>query len=82
MIIIKNKILVTLNVIYYNPQYTNILQEFIWQTEDKLPELYRIHKFLNFWKNNINAVIKEILVSYNCNNKTEYIKVDKIFTIN
>jgi uncharacterized protein Usg len=42
------------------PDYTNILQEFIWQTNDINPDYPRVHKFLNFWYNNIEAVISEV----------------------
>tara|TARA_Y100000004_G_scaffold100329_2_gene112472 strand:+ start:145 stop:378 length:234 start_codon:yes stop_codon:yes gene_type:complete len=55
--------LVIVNVNYWMPDYTNILQEFIWQTEDLVPEIPRVHKFLNFWHENIDAVISEVQVS-------------------
>ena len=59
MILIRNTI-VTLNVLYWMPDYTHILQEFIWQTADVRPEYPRVHKFLNYWHDNIDAVIEEI----------------------
>ena len=59
MIIIKNTI-VTVNVLYWMPDYQNILQQFIWQTDDVIPEYPRVHKFLNYWYDNIDAVISEI----------------------
>ena len=65
MILLKNWQLVTINVFYYRPDYKNVLQEFLWQTEDVVPELYRTHKFLNHWHNNINAVIAEVDISIN-----------------
>jgi len=55
--------LVIVNVNYWMPDYTNILQEFIWQTEDLVPEIPRVHKFLKFWHENIDAVISEVQVS-------------------
>ena len=58
--IIKRKSIVTLNILYWMPDYTNILQEFIWQTNDINPDYPRVHKFLNFWHNNIEAVISEV----------------------
>ncbi len=59
MIILKNTI-VTVNVLYWMPDYQNILQQFIWQTDDVRPEYPRVHKFLNYWYDNIDAVISEI----------------------
>tara|TARA_B100000035_G_scaffold256653_1_gene226594 strand:- start:1103 stop:1336 length:234 start_codon:yes stop_codon:yes gene_type:complete len=55
--------LVIVNVNYWMPDYTSILQEFIWQTEDLVPEIPRVHKFLKFWHENIDAVISEVQVS-------------------
>ena len=64
VMIIKRKELVLLNVNYYLPDYKNIIQEFVWQTKDVTPELPRVHKFLNFWHHNIEAVISEVFVTY------------------
>ena len=64
MIRIRNTI-VTLNVLYWMPDYTHILQEFIWQTADVRPEYPRVHKFLNYWHDNIEAVISEVNIADN-----------------
>ena len=58
--IIRPKIIATVEVFYWMPDYDHILQEFIWQTTDIKPEYPRIHKFLNFWHENIDAVISEV----------------------
>jgi len=60
---IRRKEIVLVNVTYYRPDFRSILQEFLWQTEDFVPEIPRVHKYLNHWKNNIDAVIKEVHVS-------------------
>ena len=64
MIILRNTI-VTLNVLYWMPDYTHILQEFIWQTADISPEYPRVHRFLNYWHDNIEAVISEVNIADN-----------------
>jgi len=46
------------------PDYSSLLQEFVWQTLDIPPQFYRVHKFLNYWKDNVEAAISEIEVSY------------------
>jgi uncharacterized protein Usg len=63
MMIIKKKTLVTLDVYYWMPDYENILQRFVWQTMDVKPKYPRIHKFLNYWHNNIDAIVNEIRIS-------------------
>jgi len=64
MILIRNTI-VTINVLYWMPDYTHILQEFIWQTADISPEYPRVHRFLNYWHDNIEAVISEVNIADN-----------------
>ena len=64
MIIVRNTI-VTINVLYWMPDYTHILQEFIWQTSDVRPEYPRVHRFLNYWHDNIEAVISEVNIADN-----------------
>ncbi len=72
---------VLIRVYYYVPDYTKIINEFIWQTIDKPYEYPRIRKFLNYWKNNIEAVIKEIEIERSTK-LLSYRKVEKIFDIN
>ena len=60
VIVIRRKTLVTLNVFYWMPDYENILQQFIWQTMDVKPKYQRVHRFLDYWHNNIDAVVNEI----------------------
>jgi uncharacterized protein Usg len=64
MILIKNTI-VTVNVLYWMPDYEHILQQFVWQTADVRPEYPRVHKFLNYWNDNIEAVISEVIIADN-----------------
>ena len=61
--IIRRKSLVTVDIFYWMPDYENILQQFVWQTKDVVPDIPRVHKFLNYWHNNIDAVISEIKVA-------------------
>jgi len=60
--LVKQQVLI--NVYYWMPDYNNVLQEFMWGTEDEVPEYPKIHKFLNYWHHNIDAVISEVLVSH------------------
>jgi len=61
--LIRNHI-VTIDVFYYLPDHPSLINEFFWQTEDFVPEMPRVHHFLNYWKDNIDAIIKEVMVSY------------------
>ena len=79
---IANTQIVTVNVIYYRPDYTHLLQEFVWSTEDQVPELYRVQKFLWHWKHNIHAVVKEIMLGVNNRPFQTYASVDEILKLN
>ncbi len=56
------KSFVTVSVVYWMPDYRNILNEFIWQTEDHIPEYPRLLRFLNHWKDNVCAPISEVRI--------------------
>lgn len=66
--ILSKPVLVTVNVTYYRPDYRSILNEFLWQTPDVVPELTRVHRFLAFWKDHIEAVIHKIEIAIPDNN--------------
>ena len=70
----------TVQVVYYIPDYLSIVQEFIWQTEDQLPEYPRITKFLNYWDKNIDGPIKEVYI-YD-QDQSNIRRVDRRFKIN
>ena len=63
MMLIQNKVIVTVDVLYWLPDYNDLLQQFIWQTRDIKPDYPRVHSFLNYWKDNIEAVIAEVQIA-------------------
>lgn len=52
--------LATAEVLYYMPDHPALLQSFVWQTLDLAPGYPRIHKFLEFWRREIDAVIHSV----------------------
>jgi uncharacterized protein Usg len=54
--------LTTAEVIYYLPDHPALLQRFLWQTLDLAPEFPRVHRFLGFWRREIDAVIHSVSV--------------------
>lgn len=77
MIILQQKQLVLVGILYYRPDYPSLIQEFHWQTEDIIPSIPRVHKFLNFWKDNIEATIKDVNVCFRTGNT--YRNVDIVY---
>lgn len=55
--------LATAEVIYYLPDHPSLLQSFVWQTLDLAPRYPRIHRFLEFWRREIDAVIHSVQVA-------------------
>ena len=55
--------LTTAEVIYYLPDHPSLLQRFLWQTLDLPPEFPRVHKFLIFWRREIEAVIHSVTLT-------------------
>ena len=52
--------LATAEVLYYLPDHPSLLQSFVWQTLDLAPAYPRIHRFLDYWRCEIEAVIHSV----------------------
>jgi len=76
--LLNRKVLVSLRVFYYMPDYRDLIQEFMWQTMDIKPKYPRVNKFLNYWKENIEAVIADVEMA-EMDKKPKYRSVDDIF---
>ena len=61
-ITLKKWTVATVQVVYYIPDHLHIINEFMWQTEDTLPEYPRIKRFLDYWDKNIDGPIKEVYI--------------------
>jgi uncharacterized protein Usg len=64
VIIIPKKVLVTLDVYYYMPKHSHLINEFLWQTDDVYPKFDRVNTFMTFWRENVRAVISEVVMAY------------------
>jgi uncharacterized protein Usg len=59
---LKGERLTTAEVLYYMPDHPALLQRFLWQTLDRSPDYPRIHRFLDYWRREIHAVIHSVQV--------------------
>jgi uncharacterized protein Usg len=55
--------LTTAEVLYYIPDHPLLLQSYLWQTLDEAPDFPRVHRFLDYWRREIQAVIHSVEVS-------------------
>ena len=60
--ILKKWTTASVQVVYYIPDYLNLVNEFIWQTKDRQPDYPRIGEFLDHWDKNIDGPIKEAYI--------------------
>lgn len=56
--------LLTTEILYYLPDHRRILQSFVWQTLDTAPLFPRLHRFLEHWRHEIDAVIHSIRIAH------------------
>ena len=62
-IIFEGYRLVSVNVLYFLPDQNNLVNEFFWQTLDLVPRYPRVHRFLRFWRDEIDAKIKQVTLA-------------------
>ena len=81
MLMLRTKVVALVNVLYWMPDYHNILQEFIWQTEDIEPEYPKVNNFLNYWRANIDAVIAEVQIDSSSDDQRRVRSIRKVWSV-
>ncbi len=56
--------LVTSEILYQLPDFPSLVQEFIWQEYDRVPELPRLWEFLKFWELHIDGPLVKVSYAY------------------
>ncbi len=55
--------LATAEILYRMPDHPALLQSFIWQQYDLAPKYPALHKFLAFWRDNIEGAIHTVRIA-------------------
>ena len=55
--------LTTVEILYWMPDHPSVLQSFTWQTYDLAPGYPELHRFLGFWKDNIEATLHSVQIA-------------------
>lgn len=76
-----NDRLTTIQIFYYMPKHIHLVQEFTWQFNDHPPIFPRAHQFLNYWKDHIEAVIKEIYLANATISRNEFVNAKDILKL-
>lgn len=56
--------LLTAEILYQMPDHKSLLQSFIWQDYDFVPQFPRLLKFLNFWKQELDGPLHSVTVAH------------------
>ena len=60
---LKNYRLVTAKIIYHMPDFSKLLQEYIWQDYDAAPQYPELQKFLQFWTRELDGKLHSVYVA-------------------
>ena len=55
--------LTTAEILYHLPDHPNVLQSYIWQALDIAPQYPALHKFLAFWRREIEGSLHSVRVA-------------------
>jgi uncharacterized protein Usg len=58
--------LTTAEILYHLPDFPELLQSYIWQKLDLAPEFPELHRFLDFWRDNLDGKLHSVRVA-TCN---------------
>lgn len=61
----KNYRLTTAKIIYHMPDFSELLQEYVWQEYDIAPQFPELTKFLDFWEKEIEGKLHSVYVADN-----------------
>lgn len=53
----------TAEILYYFPDYPDLLQQYIWQEYDLAPQFPVLKKFIGFWQNNLDGRLHSVRVT-------------------
>jgi uncharacterized protein Usg len=59
---LRNWRLTTAEILYHLPDHPGILQSFVWQQLDLVPEFPQLRKFLDFWVREIDGPLHSVKV--------------------
>ncbi len=75
--------LMTAEVAYYLPDHPKLIQLFVWQQYDIAPRFPVLHRFLDHWRTDIEAVLHSVRVAHqHLIRPAEWRAVDGVISIN
>lgn len=62
-LMLQNTQMIVADILYHMPDRPAILQTFIWQNMDLVPEYPALRRFLNFWDKNLDGKLHSVQVA-------------------
>lgn len=73
--------LTTAEILYRMPDAQNLLQTFVWQEYDLAPKFPRLHKFLDFWRRELDGPLHSVRVAHDRLIKPAKLRLVSDFTV-
>lgn len=56
--------LTTAEILYRMPDYPNLLQSYLWQSLDRVPDFPKLNEFLYFWERQLEGTLHSVRIGY------------------
>ncbi len=56
--------LTTAEILYYMPDFPNLLQSYLWQSLDRVPDFPKLNDFLTFWEKKLDGKLHSVRIGY------------------
>ena len=56
--------LTTAEILYKMPEYPNLLQSYLWQSLDRVPDFPKLNEFLGFWEAKLDGTVHSVRIGY------------------
>lgn len=61
---LHDRVLTTAEILYYFPDYPDLLQQYIWQDYDHAPQFPGLNKFIDFWSDHLDGKLHSVRVTH------------------
>lgn len=56
--------LTTAEILYHMPDYPNLLQSYLWQSLDRIPDFPKLNLFLSCWEHELDGRLHSVRIGY------------------
>ncbi|MEE8189953.1 MAG: Usg family protein [Kiloniellales bacterium] len=56
--------LTTAEILYHMPDYPHLLQSYLWQSLDRVPDFPKLNEFLGYWEKELDGKLHSVRIGY------------------